>query len=395
MPKTCAIRAPGDKRKLGPGVTRQDAPEIVAEAQRSASSSGTLQLPLGLAMNSGDAPHQRGTRSGSSCAKAVRTRSREVMARLSRLPNTRVVRAQVIQTGSRRTRPIVQKCINILPLPRRRLPIRHSRYSASLRPKIGYDMVAPLTRVRRRGGVVSVHRESKMGDCHENRVEKWRGWCGSSWPLVLACSVISATAEDKPAAATKVYELRVYTTNPGKAGCAARAIPLRHVKTVSETRYRVSGILDADRGRGRRRTRSFTSLPFPSADAQKQALEGVWRRPRVEEGQSRFGERRRAGQGRDEPEPDRDRLFARQVSHHFPCCVALCFGECPPFSSRESIDNGDNWIRWTAYPGALPGVSRNNMAGNTLRIVLQGAVMSTCRYPRLALSSAGSVWRCC
>ena len=41
-------------------------------------------------------------------------------------------------------------------------------------------------------------------------------WLWGAVAVGLGVLVISATADDKPAAATKVYELRVYTTNPGK-----------------------------------------------------------------------------------------------------------------------------------------------------------------------------------
>ena len=71
----------GPKRKLWPGVGGENAAEIVTESHKNLLRVGQVQVPSGLREKLSDAPHQRGTRSGSSCAKAASTRWREFIVR--------------------------------------------------------------------------------------------------------------------------------------------------------------------------------------------------------------------------------------------------------------------------------------------------------------------------
>ena len=77
--------APGERGCSGLVFRAKTRRKSSPKRTRNASSSATPNSSCAFARNSGEAPHQRGTRSGCLCAKASSTRSREFMANPSRL----------------------------------------------------------------------------------------------------------------------------------------------------------------------------------------------------------------------------------------------------------------------------------------------------------------------
>ncbi len=95
-------------------------------------------------------------------------------------------------------------------------------------------------------------------------------WLCGSLAIGLGLLVISATAEDKPAAATKVYELRVYTTNPGKLDALHARFRDHTCKLFQKHGIELVGFWTPTEGEQAKDTLVYI-VAFPSADAQKQA----------------------------------------------------------------------------------------------------------------------------
>ena len=92
---------------------------------------------------------------------------------------------------------------------------------------------------------------------------------GSAVAVGLALFAISATAEDKPAA-TKVFELRIYKTNPGKLDALHARFRDHTCKLFQKHGIELVGFWTPTEGDEAKDTLVYI-VAFPSVEAQKQA----------------------------------------------------------------------------------------------------------------------------
>ena len=103
-----------------------------------------------------------------------------------------------------------------------------------------------------------------------------------------------ATAADAPPAG-KVYELRVYHTNPGKLEALHARFRDHTCKLFQKHGIELIGFWTPAQGEEAKNTLYYI-IAFPDARGAEESVAGISGRPRLEAGQGRLGKRGRARQ---------------------------------------------------------------------------------------------------
>ncbi len=141
----------------------------------------------------------------------------------------------------------------------------------------------------------------------------------------LALSATAISAADQ-ASGDKVYELRIYKTNPGKLPALHARFRDHTCKLFQKHGIELVGFWTPTQGPEAEDTLYYI-VAFPSVEAAKESLESLRERSRMDQGQSRIANQWRAGEKRAEQEHEGDGLLAHPLSR-------IEYGEGPEKDAR-------------------------------------------------------------